>query len=88
MNQVFGYVSEPKTNFKPFHSRLKLTGPSSEWIAGSDRTARTPDSKGFQPTQLWDMSVGGRLINGKIDRDSLFNEVEVSDIAFQIGRSF
>ena len=42
----------------------------------------------FQPTQLWDMSVGGRLIDGKIDRDSLFNEVEVSDIAFQIGRSF
>ena len=42
----------------------------------------------FQPTQLWDLSVGGRLIDGKIDRDSLFNEVQISDIAFQIGRSF
>ena len=42
----------------------------------------------YQPTQLWDLSVGGRLIDGKIDRDALFNEVKIKDIAFQIGRSF
>ena len=42
----------------------------------------------YQPTQLWDFSVGGRLINGRLDRENLFNEIEISDITFQIGRSF
>lgn len=42
----------------------------------------------YQPTPLWDLAFGGRLIDGKLDRDSLFNEVELSDVTFQIGRSF
>ena len=31
----------------------------------------------YQPTQLWDLSFGGRMIDGKLDRDALFNEVKV-----------
>ncbi len=42
----------------------------------------------YQATQLWDLAVGGRIIRGKLDRPNLYNDVEVSDVSFQIGRSF
>ena len=42
----------------------------------------------YRPTQIWDLSLGGRLIHGTIDESEMFNEVEIEDIAFQIGRSF
>ncbi len=42
----------------------------------------------YRASPLWDFSIGGRVIHGKLDRGSLFNEVEVSDLTFQIGRSF
>ena len=42
----------------------------------------------FKPTQIWDLAIGGRMIDGGIDSDKIFNEVRVSDFAFQIGRSF
>ncbi len=42
----------------------------------------------YRPTPIWDLSIGGRLISGRLDRENLFNEVETSDVTFQIGRSF
>lgn len=42
----------------------------------------------YQPTLLWDLSFGGRLIHGTLDHDEMYNEIELSDYTFQIGRSF
>ena len=42
----------------------------------------------YAATPLWDLSVGGRAIYGKLDRGQLYNEIEVSDVSFRIGRSF
>ena len=42
----------------------------------------------WQPTPIWDMAVGGRLKNTRVDEAGLFNEAEFSDISFQLARSF
>ena len=42
----------------------------------------------FRPTQLWDLAIGSRRIDGKIDSGSLFNDVRTTDLTLQIGRSF
>jgi len=42
----------------------------------------------YAATPLWDLSIGGRAIHGKLDRGQLYNEIEVSDVSFQVGRSF
>lgn len=42
----------------------------------------------YQATPLWDLSIGGRIIDAKLDRGSLYNEIELSDVTFQLGRSF
>ena len=45
LNHVFGNVSLEKTNFRPAHSRLKLTAPSMAWIAGQERIVTPCSSK-------------------------------------------
>ena len=42
----------------------------------------------WRPSQIWDIAFGGRGISGKIDDAKMFNDVELTDYTFQIGRSF
>ena len=39
-------------------------------------------------TPLWRLSLGGRIITGKIDEPEMYNDVEISDLSFQITRMF
>jgi len=42
----------------------------------------------YTASPLWDLSLGGRIIQAKLDRPDLYNEIELSDFTMQIGRSF
>lgn len=42
----------------------------------------------WRPSRIWDFGLGGRYIDGKLDSDKMFNEVRLSDVIFQVGRSF
>ena len=42
----------------------------------------------WRPSSIWDLALGGRFINGELSSDRMYNNVELSDITFQIGRSF
>ncbi len=42
----------------------------------------------YKATPLWDFSIGGRIIDAQLDRGEIYNEIELSDLTFQIGRSF
>ncbi len=42
----------------------------------------------YRPSPIWDLSLGGRYISAKLDREELYNDVELSDITFQLTRSF
>lgn len=42
----------------------------------------------WRPSKIWDFGIGGRLIDGEITDDKMYNKIELSDVTLQIGRSF
>jgi hypothetical protein len=42
----------------------------------------------YKASPLWDLSIGGRVIQATLDRPDLYNDIELSDFTMQLGRSF
>lgn len=42
----------------------------------------------YAASPLWEISLGGRYISGKLDRGQIYNEIELSDLTLQLTRSF
>lgn len=71
-----------------FNDRWSMEAEFDGMSAGGDDYLNASFLIRWQPSRVWDLGIGGRWIDGRIDDDELFNEVELSDIVFRIGRSF
>jgi len=70
------------------NERLSIEGEIDGTNGGGDQYVNAALFLRWRPSQIWDLAIGGRLIDRKLSDDRFYNDIEVSDITLQIGRSF
>jgi membrane-associated phospholipid phosphatase len=71
-----------------FNDRWSIEADFDGMSSGSEEYLNAGVFIRWRPSRIWDLAFGGRLIDGKIDDEKFYNDVELSDFTFQIGRSF
>lgn len=70
------------------NERWSLEGEFDGISAGGDKYVNAAFFIRWRPSSIWDLALGTRHIDGRLEEEEFFNDVEITDITFQIGRSF
>ena len=71
-----------------FNERWSIEADFDGISTGSEKYVNAALWVSWRPSRIWDLGIGGRYIDGRLDSAKMFNEVRLTDLVFRIGRSF